>query len=91
MSCVKKVSTATSTSIPSYGGGTISVTPSRAGSIVSPGIRQEIEVLLTDQLFNFIVTEANENILIDDYVIGGLFESTITQEPSQGGTITQRP
>lgn len=91
MSCITKSTPSTSSSKPNYGGGTISAVPSRAGSIISPGVRQEIEVLLIDQALNFIVTEANENILIDEYVIGGRFASSITKEPSQGGTITQRP
>lgn len=91
MSCITKSIPSTSSAQPNYGGGTISAVPSRSGSIISPGVRQEIEVLLMDQALNFIVTEANENILIDEYFIGGHFASTITQDPSQGGTITQRP
>lgn len=91
MSCIKKVAVPAPSTSPSYGGGTISVVPSRSGSILSPGVLQEIEVLLIDQVLNLIVTEAGESILIDKYVIGGRFASSITQDPSQGGTITQRP
>ena len=63
---------------PSYGGGTITPT--------SPVIE---DTFLIDQLFNFIVTEANEKLIIGQRQVGGKFAATIFEPPTPIGSITQ--
>ena len=72
---------------PSYGGGSISSLPNRGGSIVPDSPLYEDNFLI-DEFLNFIVTEANEKIIIGQTEIGGEFGATIDQTPEQGGSIT---
>lgn len=66
---------------PNYGGGTI----------VTQSPLVATDIFLIDELLNFIVTEADEKIIVGEIPAGGHFKSTITQLPEQEGSITQRP
>ena len=76
---------------PSYGGGTITSLPQRGGSIISESPLVAEDIFLIDELLNFIVTEADEKIIVGETPVGGDFKSSLTQLPEQGGSITQKP
>jgi hypothetical protein len=54
-------------------------TPSAGGGTIIPGIPQTIKIFLIDEILSFIVTEADEKILIDEYFVGGTFAGTISK------------
>jgi hypothetical protein len=76
---------------PAYGGGSIVSLPRRGGAIVSESPLVGEDIFLIDELLNFIVTEADEKIIVGETPSGGEFNSSITQLPQQGGTIKQKP
>lgn len=76
---------------PAYGGGSIVSLPKRGGAIISESPLDGEDIFLIDDLLNFIVTEADEKIIVGETPVGGHFKSSITQLPQQGGTITQEP
>ncbi len=66
---------------PNYGGGTI----------VTKSPLVATDIFLIDELLNFIVTEADEKIIVGEIPAAGTFNSTISQLPKQDGSITQKP
>ncbi len=75
---------------PSYGGGTITSLPNRGGTIIEDSPFYE-DLFLIDEFLNFIVTEANDKIIVGETEVGGKLSASITQLPKQGGPISQRP
>ena len=75
---------------PSYGGGTITSLPNRGGSIIEDSPFYE-DLFLIDEFLNFIVTEANDKIIVGETEVGGKLSASIAQLPKQGGSISQRP
>ena len=72
---------------PNYGGGTIIQRPAQGGAIASPCFTSPDPVLLVTEEEEFITTEASEFLLIEDGFKSICLDASITQSPSQGGTI----
>lgn len=65
--------------------------PSYGGGSITDGALRTDDIFLVDQFLDFIVTEANEKLIVGQETIGGEFAATIAQTPKQGATITQTP
>lgn len=80
MGCIQKK--------PTYGGGSINSSP-QGGSISPGGSTIKESILLIDEFANFIVTEANEKIIIDEAESTGFISAVIKGQPNQGGSVSQ--